>query len=523
MSLLRALSSVALSALVAACGIGSDIDDYAGGPASRTSGGAGAPAAGRAGAGQAGASAGQAGAGQAGASAGQAGAGRAGASAGQAGAGQAGASAGQAGASAGQAGAGQAGASAGQAGASGKPGAGGGAIGAPCTKEESFSCLGAAQPVVLKCTGGVWQSAIVCAEGKRCDSTAPLTQGDRCAPIVPECASQAPGAVVCKGAERVTCGPDLVTSTREVCGSPALCALGKGSSCAKCEPGTFSCDGAVLSKCDPTKLEFTPLQTCASPEQCNDASGACTSEICAPGTYYCNGELLLLCKADGTSYNLVSGCSGGYCDAAGGQCDKCLAGTQLCVDANTAGTCSSNGQSVFAQSCGAATPYCVGAGVCAACRADTDCPVPKSPCQARACVSGKCNVVPRPAGDTVKSLVGDCLSGKCDGAGGELPDLTDVPFEDGDPCTRPVCAPGPAFAPDNEGQGCGMGEVCHGGVCGCVPKAKADACKTLEGDTIICGNVPDGCGGMIPCGTCLGVKAVCCATECAPSGSQCPF
>ncbi len=520
MRFLRGLSLLSAVTLVA-CGLSSDLDEYADGepPLARGRGGA----AGQAGAsaGQAGASAGQAGAnaGQSGASAGQAGAsaGHAGASAGQGGAGQAGAGAGQAGAgqagaSAGQAGAGHAGATAGQAGAAG--GASTGLIGAPCAQNDTYQCLGPAQPIVLKCIAGTWQNVISCADGKLCDSSLGPTVGDRCQPIVPECAGQKPGASLCKSSVRVTCGPDLISSAKATCASEAHCAASQGPSCAECLPGTYKCGGAQLSKCN-DKLVFEPFQTCASPTQCNAASGACTSAVCVPGTFKCEGSTLLACDAKGGAYEVVTECGANICDPVGGQCDKCVPGFGGCKDPKTSTWCTDDGQVMKVLPCLSITePFCGATGECVQCRTATDCMMPKEPCMTRTCTGGKCGVVPLPGGTLVpQDTIGDCLAPVCDGLGQQKIDLDDAPPDT--ECSDGLCAPDPISKPINEAKPCGTQGVCKLGACVCVPLSKAQACAGKS-----CGSADDGCGKAYPCGTCAAQLDCCPDFTCS---AACPF
>lgn len=89
-----------------------------------------------------------------------------------------------------------------------------------CSVKRAFACVGHAGAQRLACDGERWQAGPACGAGELCDSSA-----GTCAPIVTECVSATPGAVVCRNDTLLTCGPDLVT-VDEGATCAGLCKLG---------------------------------------------------------------------------------------------------------------------------------------------------------------------------------------------------------------------------------------------------------------------------------------------------------
>jgi cysteine-rich repeat protein len=156
--------------------------------------------------------------------------------------------------------------------AGGEPGDSGGEGGAPdvspilfggCSQKGAVACVEQAGAQRLACDGKLWQAGTTCGANELCDSA-----DGSCAPIVSECASAKPGAVVCREDTLLTCGPDLVTAR-------------VGERCAGlCKNGV--CQAPV---CGDEKLE--------QGEDCDDAqataSGACVScktASCGDGIVY---------------------------------------------------------------------------------------------------------------------------------------------------------------------------------------------------------------------------------------------
>jgi hypothetical protein len=104
-----------------------------------------------------------------------------------------------------------------------------------------------------------------------------------------------------------------------------------------------------------------------------------------------------------------------------------------------------------------------------------DCPPSTDPCVVSTCFEGACMTVEAAANTVVpQQKAGDCRMQVCDGNGGvvEIEDGLDLPADDGNDCTAPVCAEGSGkHAPRALGETCGKGGVCNGnGKCGaCLP------------------------------------------------------
>jgi len=121
-----------------------------------------------------------------------------------------------------------------------------------------------------------------------------------------------------------------------------------------------------------------------------------------------------------------------------------------------------------------------------ACKKPADCddPVdPVYPCRQYLCEFGYCDYWnPLSWGTPVADkMPGDCQSPQCFGEGSVriFPDATDVPADDGDPCTIEACIEGadgsdstgtPAHLPAEPGTTCGPNKICDGdGACVDIP------------------------------------------------------
>jgi len=162
------------------------------------------------------------------------------------------------------------------------------------------------------------------------------------------------------------------------------------------------------------------------------------------------------------------------------------------------------------------------------CETDRDCPQPTNPCQVWTCWQQVCTGVAA-AKDTLiakeSQVAGDCKVLVCDGQGQTvgIPDKTDEPPADDNPCADEVCEDGaPAYPPVPVGMACGKAGVCNGkGKCGvCLPEDQR--CK---------GNKPETCSedgdwtseGPCPAGTpiCSGVACIGIAEVVAGGGFSC--
>lgn len=478
------------------------------------------------------------GAGGAGGKAGKAGAGQGG----DAGGGQAGAGgAGQGGSSGGAGGdAGAAGASgAGMGGASGSAGKGGGGgvpvLGDPCSPDGAVACNGHASSVVMKCVDSIWSSNKTCPSGQLCDTAA---APNACAPVVPACQGKKPGDVVCDGADRVTCGLDLVTSTKVTCGSAALCQLGSADKCAVCEDNEHVCSGTKLRVCKADHSGFEDKQTCATVAECNPDAGACTDKVCIAGSYKCVGDELQKCKADESGFAMEAACGAGMCNQALGQCNTCTPGAESCGSSSARATCGADGKTVTSTPCDPATPFCIGQGQCVQCQTASDCGS-STACQDVSCDANACKQSNKPNGTaTTDPTANDCSKLVCDGQGREVPaaDPNDLPKDDGNPCTNPACgATGPTFNSLPDGTSCNGSGFCAGGVCGSCQVGSPASCVGNQVATCVGGQYQlTACPGSTPyCtgqGTCVacttsahcGSTTECAAPTCSASGTCSP-
>ena len=132
----------------------------------------------------------------------------------------------------------------------------------PCSVKGAFACVEPASAQRLACDGKLWQAGTTCGASELCDSA-----NGKCAPIVSECASATPGALVCRDDTLLSCGPDRVTARASkvcqgrcklgVCQAPTCgdekveagedcddAAANASGACAKCK--TPSCGDGVL-------------------------------------------------------------------------------------------------------------------------------------------------------------------------------------------------------------------------------------------------------------------------------------
>lgn len=227
-------------------------------------------------------------------------------------------------------------------------------VGTPCATEGAITCDGPVDPI--RCEGGVWVEAESCDTGERCD-TRPDNEG-ACEPIVPECADALPGEAACRGVERFTCGPDLV-SREEL----ELCAGGcVGGACTACQPEARRCRGQLPEFCEATG-EWSEGAPC---EYLCEA-GECVGE-CLPDTQRCRPGAPLTpqrCDASGRWQDqplCATACNDGDCGA-------CTTGARRC-NGQTQQTCSAAGMwgddascAMMSMTCRTTTGEC--GGVCA--------------------------------------------------------------------------------------------------------------------------------------------------------------
>jgi hypothetical protein len=240
------------------------------------------------------------------------------------------------------------------------------------------------------------------------------------------------------------------------------------------------CQGEGNCACDVTSCP--ECTTCADSGVCEDCAGCCAGGACVDACDPC--EI----------------CDGGLCRG----CPDCCDGDGVCQDGDTDTACGSS-------------------GTCAICTGQEECQgqqcvcVPN--CAGKTCGPDGCGDACGPGCAACETCLGNgtCSdpcggTGCCAGTSCEQGDTNTACGRNGGPCQ--VCT--------------GSGATCGGGgqpgVCGCTP-------RTICPPGLNCGDVADGCGGTIRCGTCTppetcgggGTPNVCGCTPLTtcPGGANC--
>jgi hypothetical protein len=162
--------------------------------------------------------------------------------------------------------------------------------------------------------------------------------------LVQQCPSAAfcsavPGRAQCEGtacrAGRQRCNGPQIEQCREdrsgfdpvgePCASAALCREGEAifPSCAApaCVPGTFVCEGSILSRCSDDAARYIAINDCGTPEACLAPEQRCAGAGCTAAAQRCTGSVLERCNAAGSAYEPVATCaSASLCDATAAAC-----------------------------------------------------------------------------------------------------------------------------------------------------------------------------------------------------------
>jgi hypothetical protein len=230
-----------------------------------------------------------------------------------------------------------------------------------------------------------------------------------------------------------------------------------------CSEGTGTkCDGA--GKC----------VECNVAADCPGADTECQQRTCTNGVCGVNNA------ASGTviSAQNTGDCVKIVCDGNGGTTtqndnadlpdDKNSCTNDLCTNGTPSHTNVSNGTM-----CGT-NLTCLN-GVCSGCAAASDCPGMDDECKTRTCTAGVCGFSFTANGTAVSQQIpNDCQKKVCDGAGNVVSqaDNTDLPLDDGNPCTNDTCVAGavshPAKANNtscSDGNACTQNDTCQSGTC----------------------------------------------------------
>ncbi|HXI55039.1 MAG TPA: esterase-like activity of phytase family protein, partial [Polyangia bacterium] len=250
----------------------------------------------------------------------------------------------------------------------------------------------------------------------------------------------------------------------------------------------FAIDRLALPGFTPQQAAFSDLcdglqpVTCGAPAVCHRAG------MCNPGTGTCNAPVEPVGKPVGAQ--VAGDCRRSQCDGQGNAVnavdisDVPVDGNQCTSDACTADGLPANPPMAAGTTCaqGGGT-LCDGAGACVSCLSASDCGV-DTECTAYTCQAGACGIAFAPAGTPLATQVaGDCHVNQCDGVGGvvTVASDTDVPTDDGNPCTLESCSAGtPTILAATVGVACGGAGVCDGaGSClGCLTASDCPGADT---------------------------------------------
>lgn len=171
------------------------------------------------------------------------------------------------------------------------------------------------------------------------------------------CPTPCSGAA-CNGSMLRLCNAELTALVDvEDCGTPAECDSVNGSCEDPCIVGALRCNGNALERCQSPLTGWQRLETCETAGLCQVSvqqnQTTCSLRRCTPGQHRCNGQRLERCNESLTDFALVATCAAGeICDAPSQQCDRCVADAVAC-NGNQFTRCSSNGQTLSVQQCGA--------------------------------------------------------------------------------------------------------------------------------------------------------------------------
>jgi hypothetical protein len=169
----------------------------------------------------------------------------------------------------------------------------------------------------------------------------------------------------CDGAQPLKCKADRTgfEPAGTPCASAALC-VGGVCGTPTCTANEVDCNGTTLRKCNSSSTAWVTLDTCSTPELCDEVNARCNTAFCAADAYHCTTSgVLQKCNTGRTAWADVMTCaSAALCDEAGKQCDDCKAPAFTCTN-NALSTCDSTGHFGTPVDCG--TDTCdAAAGMC---------------------------------------------------------------------------------------------------------------------------------------------------------------
>lgn len=252
--------------------------------------------------------------------------------------------------------------------------------------------------------------------------------------------------------------------------------------------GTNVCDAAGLC------VGCVVASDCGASTACHlfaCTSGVCSSTNVTAGTVVSNAPTGN-CRSDqcdglgSVAMNAIDDTDHPVDDGLQCTVDTCNAGLPVHPPAAQGATCSQGGRH-----------ECNATGQCVACLLASECPAGGT-CQSASCTTGVCGFVAAVASvlPVAQQVAGNCQLLRCDGTA-QTPvsqtDDSDVPPDDGNPCTLDTCLAGsPVHPPAPASTPCGPSLVCDGaGHCGNCASATdcpaGNACQNRECNAGVCG------------------------------------
>ncbi len=216
--------------------------------------------------------------------------------------------------------------------------------GAVCQGPNTKACDGNASRQKLACVNGQWAPNGSCDGNTRCQTRSDSPDLGTCMPIVSACAGKQPGAAVCDGTVRRSCGPDLVDYTANPCPAHASC---------RDQNGSVSC-------------------TCDAPYM-SDGMGGCTVPICMQMPCM-NGGVCSISGSGRTCNCAAVDYSGASCETRIDDCAASPCAHGRCVDGVRSRTCDCTNSGYEGPTCATNINECAraGASACAGTRQAAD-------------------------------------------------------------------------------------------------------------------------------------------------------
>jgi len=241
---------------------------------------------------------------------------------------------------------------------------------------------------------------------------------------------------------------------------------------------------------------------CTTATQCPGTDDECQMRVCSSA-----GVCGMTFTTAGTprTQQTAGDCQRAVCDGAGGSISvmdnndvPADEGNVCTSEVCTQGTPGHTNVAI-GTSCGAGLK-CDADANCVACLADNECPATGNECVLPDCsAQGTCGTSFAVGGTALTSqTAGDCKTAVCDGAGGTMSanNDSDLPADDGNPCTSQACQQGSAiYEPLPTGTVCGTSMQCDG-TGNCVACLFDTDCPPTGSECVL----PD-CGADGTCGT----------------------